>query len=55
LLRQGKDTEAEKDFERAIMLDPALKTKLELGIERVKKWRQTNRWIGDSPRLRQDG
>jgi len=43
LLRQRKDAEAEQDFERAVTLNPALKTDVELHIERVKKWRQTNR------------
>jgi tetratricopeptide (TPR) repeat protein len=43
LLRQGKDAEAEKDFERAVALRPELKAELELNVERAKKWRQTNR------------
>ena len=42
-LRRHKDAEAERDLERAITLNPALKEDVELHIERVKKWRQTNR------------
>jgi Flp pilus assembly protein TadD len=43
LLRLGKDSEAERDFERAVALKPELKAELELNIERVRKWRQANR------------
>ena len=42
LLRQGKDAEAMKDFERVVELDPTLKTEVELKIEMVKKWRREN-------------
>jgi tetratricopeptide (TPR) repeat protein len=43
LLRQGKDAEAEKDFERAVALKPELKAGLELAIKRVRDLRQRNR------------
>ena len=43
LMRQGKDAEAEKDFERALALRPELKAELELNVEKIKKWRLTNR------------
>jgi len=39
LLLQGKDSEAEKDFERCRTLDPALKIELEQRIDLARKLR----------------
>ena len=41
--RVGRQREARYQWKRALTLDPGLKTKLELSIERVRKWRRTNR------------
>jgi len=37
LLRQGKQAEAERDFEQSLKVMPALKASLEMHIKRVKQ------------------
>jgi Flp pilus assembly protein TadD len=41
LLLAGKDEEAQKDFDKALKLDPTLKTSLEAQIKRAKEQRAT--------------
>ena len=42
LMLQGKDADAQKDFERCVALDPVLKVELDRRIEKVKQLRANN-------------